>query len=663
MKIKNIILTAILAVLLTACAVTPNPVCVKENRVYCNPSGNFTGRWYDYYERAMSCMEGECYDAALADLNETLKLRTEDQRMARTFGMHFSDYFPHREKGLIYFNKADYEAAEKELELSIKQYPSDKAYFYLDKVRVRLMEQKQSAVSVPRLFVNVGSEVRGQRSGVKYPEPRTPNPEPLWTKDDPVVISGTAEDEQYVSEILVKGKRVFLENSSQKIQFREQLNLGQGRHEVEIIARNLRNQEAAQKLFIHVDRVGPVISLTAFGPEQGIQGRLYDESGEIFLFADGKNIPIPKGETAEFSIPAESGREEMILIAKDRLGNETVAELRADMRAGFDLSGILLADRGSGYLLQASDTSYPAPRTPNPVPEIILETHTAEPGFGVPENVYIKGSVRSGNTVRKVSINDQPVVIQPGRVIFFSQFVRLEKGENTIRIEAEDESGNKGSKSLLIPVEIPEAFKLKYRYCLALHPFETLADPQDQAEQPVLFRHFFLKNIVDRGRFQVMVRDPEPLTPSPEPLTPDSVLIGSFYETRNGIEIAVRMADISSGEILAVKDVFSESKDRQAYQALSEKLSEKFHRAFPLMDAAVTGVDDKGLDFFPEKWNPEKGEIKLRWPLIVYHCVDKSGTEIIGKTRVAKIAQEVFRAEPVSGRKYEIRAGDRIISE
>jgi len=654
MKIMNIILMAILAALLSACAVKPDPVCVKENRIYCKPSGNFTGRWYDYYERAMSCMEGECYDAALADLNETLKLRSEDQRMARTFGMHFADYFPHREKGLIYFNKADYEAAEKELELSVRQYPSEKAYFYLDKVRVRLMEQKQSAVSVPRLSVNVGS-------GVKYPEP-------LWTRDDPVLISGIAEDEQYVSEILVKNKAVFLENSSREVHFSAQLKMEQGPHEVEIIARNLRKQEAVQKLFIHVDRLGPVISLNAFSPEQGITGRLYDESGEIFLFADGKNIPIPKGEIAEFSIPA---KEEMILIAKDRLGNETVAELRADPLADFHLSGILLAENGQG-----AGVSYLSP-------EIILETQSVELGFDAPgfdAPMRIKGQIRSKYSVRKLNINDMPVVIQPGRVIFFNHFIRLEKGKNTVRIEAEDELGNKGFKELDITAEVPEAFKLKYRYCLALQPFETLADPQDQKE--TLFGHFFLKNILDHGRFQVILRDTKPLTPDLEPLTsnpeseseprtpvPAAVLMGNFYETAAGIEIAARMVDISSGEILAVKDVFGESKDRQAYQALSEKLSEKFHRAFPLMDAAITRVEDKGLDFSPEKWVPEKGEIKLKWPLIVYRrdtppaYPQKSGSGIIGKTRVSGIASDVFRAEPVSGKIYEIRPGDRIISE
>lgn len=664
--------------LLSACAVWPDPVCVKENRIYCKSSGNFTGRWYDYYERALSCLEGKCYEAALADLNEALKMRNKDQRLARTFGMHFSDYFPHREKGLIHYFTGDYEAAKSELEHSIRQYPSEKAYFYLDKVRIRLMEHTQ--ISLPRLFVNVGSELRGQGSGAKYPEP-------VWTKDDPVIISGTAEDEQYISEILLKGKALFLEKTSPEVRFEEKLKLEQGPHEIRIIARNLRKQETVRKLFIHVDRLGPVISLTAFGPGQGIQGRLYDESGEIHLFADGKNIPVPKGETAEFSIPE---KEEMILIAKDRLGNETFADLRDGILAD---SGILLAQRETGclsqtYLCRENNTealgrksrnmSLPlsvsvclpasaaekghvvadAARHGRSAPEIILERQSAEMRFDAFCDTYLKGCVRSKNTVVKLTVNGTPVLIQPGRVIFFNHFVRLEKGKNTIRIAAEDEFGNRGFETLDILAEVPEAFKLKHRYCFALHPFEKLGDSQDRKER--LFGNFFLEKLSNRSRFQVILRNSESPKPESGPANPPSaVLLGNFYETQNGIEIAARLTDISSGEILAVKDVFGESKDPAALEALSEKLSEKFHRAFPLMDASVTKVADSGSDFFPEKWIPEKAEIRSGWNLIIY----RGRGEIIGKTKVSGISEDIFRAEPLSGRQSEIRPGDRIISE
>ncbi|MCP4110994.1 MAG: hypothetical protein GY749_36635 [Desulfobacteraceae bacterium] len=103
--------------------------------------------------------------------------------MARTFGMHFTDYFPHREKGLIHYLEGDYKTAKSELELSAKQYPSAKALFYLDKVRKAIMEQEKQVVSAPRLVV-------------EFPPGKSEIPGEFWTKDDPVTVSGTAEDRQ-----------------------------------------------------------------------------------------------------------------------------------------------------------------------------------------------------------------------------------------------------------------------------------------------------------------------------------------------------------------------------------------------------------------------------------------------------------------------------------
>ncbi len=112
-------------------------VCIKDGKEYCRASGTFTYKWYDYYERALSCVEGECYQQALSDLDTSLKIRSKDERMALTYGMHLMDYFPHRKKGTIYYMMGDYEAARPELEQSIKEYPSSKAYLYPDFSRLK----------------------------------------------------------------------------------------------------------------------------------------------------------------------------------------------------------------------------------------------------------------------------------------------------------------------------------------------------------------------------------------------------------------------------------------------------------------------------------------------------------------------------------------------
>jgi len=40
---------------------------------------------------------------AISDFQAAIRQREKDQRRARTCGMHFIDYFPHQELGIVYF--------------------------------------------------------------------------------------------------------------------------------------------------------------------------------------------------------------------------------------------------------------------------------------------------------------------------------------------------------------------------------------------------------------------------------------------------------------------------------------------------------------------------------------------------------------------------------
>lgn len=82
--------------------------------------------------------------------------------------------------------------------------------------------------------------------------------------------------------------------------FRNELTLAEGKHEIDIMAKNLLGGTAKQRLIFCVDRSGPVIILTK--PDTGgkITGWLYDESGEIRFASDGENVPVPKGKKCLF---------------------------------------------------------------------------------------------------------------------------------------------------------------------------------------------------------------------------------------------------------------------------------------------------------------------------------------------------------------------------
>lgn len=662
-KQKNILLGVLILVLAISqgCAVKYCDVCEKDGQTYGWPGGIFRNQWDDYYQCVLSYMEGACYDAALDALDKSLAQRHEDQRMARTWGMHFTDYFPHREKGVIHYMMQDYHAAQKELELSLSQEPSAKAFFYLDKVRKRIMESEQQAVATPRLsLANMGKKA-GE----------------IWTKDDPVVISGTAEDTQYVSEIAVGNRQVFMEGSEQLVKFRESLRLPHGKHPVDIVAKNLLGGTARRRIILHVDRSGPVIILTKITPDKQIQGHLHDEAGGISLMADGKPVALQEGKNVRFSLQMK--KTPMTLLAADQLGNQTEAILTAEMleeMASRDAVmphtpfSVLVAEHGhAGILTDAGYTPLMLAGSDRSHPEIILEgLATSETVFT--ERIDISGRVSGESPIASVTINRVPVPVHSGRIIFFHHSVRLKKGENRITIRARDANGSASVKTVIITRKVPEAFQPRYRYCLAMYPFDHAGSENPQG----LFQYFLLGHLVRLNRFQMTVRDGlrkrfEALGPRVNPTAlaaPDATLLGSVYETRNGIEIAARLVDIESGEILAIRDAYSESGDREALRKMAEMLSEKFHRAFPLMNAKVTQVGPGRLMITPEAWIPAKGDIRMQWPLILYRSgSQRFGTDgdVIGHALVDGVSAENYWAKPLSSQHFEhIREGDKVIT-
>jgi tetratricopeptide (TPR) repeat protein len=116
------------------------PVCMKNGKAYGVTSGAFRSRWWNYLERGDSYLEGGCYEAALADFDRAIELRKKqvakdcDSRLARTYGMHFTSFYGHRERGVALYYLGRTAEAERELKLSLACANSPKAQEYLERV-------------------------------------------------------------------------------------------------------------------------------------------------------------------------------------------------------------------------------------------------------------------------------------------------------------------------------------------------------------------------------------------------------------------------------------------------------------------------------------------------------------------------------------------------
>ena len=105
------------------------------------------GRWWNYYARGSLYLAYGYYQDAFRDFNEAAQMRYRDVRDARTYGMHFIDYFPHRESGiaLCLCGEAQgtpddervglFRQAIAELEESLGHEESARAKFYLNRAR------------------------------------------------------------------------------------------------------------------------------------------------------------------------------------------------------------------------------------------------------------------------------------------------------------------------------------------------------------------------------------------------------------------------------------------------------------------------------------------------------------------------------------------------
>jgi hypothetical protein len=643
-------------------------VYLKDGKEYGKTSGYiFRHKWWNYYERGLSFAEGEFYPEAIVDFTQAINQRPKDQRTARTYGMHFIDYFPHREIGIVYFQNGNFEDAEFELELSLDHFPSAKAHFYLDQVRKAIIQKEATEINPPKISLSFQTEE-------------------IWTREDPVVVSGVVEDDYYVSSVLVGGLAVFLESSQKRIPFEKALALSQGRHVIKVTAINLSGKRAERQVVIHVDRKGPMIILDELWVEQKGQkqkvtiiGSVYDEAGIEEVRLNGQPVATEKNTEVSFATIVNISKKHLELTAQDRLGNVTSVFIPLTNASAHQTSKLLaqLEADHEGFLMAGLFD----PKDTQP-PTIKLKEWTDNQTVFV-EKIYIEGQVSDESMIKSLTVNQIPLLPRTARLFFFNHIVELQEGDNTVSIEAEDDSGNKASIEILVERKIPKALQLSQRMSLTVFPFEqggTVSPPG------LVFQDQLIDALVNQNRFRVLERDRLDVILEEQRLSrtkiidqrtaikigrltaAQSLITGSIVETRTGIEVIGRLIDTETSEILATEDVYDEVKDIPGIKHLAEGMAIKFHVEFPLIDGLV--IDRKKDHIFTDLG---KETIKLGRRLIIYRPkplkhpltgkVIGADNIIMGRARVSQVMPEMSKAEILDGRNETITRMDRVISE
>jgi len=572
---------------------------VKNGVEYCVDKGIFRGQWHDYYERGLSCIEGGFYEEAIKNFDMAISKqpdRVEDQRMARKYGTRFIDYFPHREKGIASFFIGKYNEAELELYRSIFHEPSEKAYTFLDKIRKQIMEQKGFDCKLPELICNInGKKVENN----------------FVTNANILKIHGTAKSENYISEIMINNETVFIETSAKNIDFVKELFLPDGKHIIKIAATSLSGKKKYKTVTVNIDRAGPLIVFTHQDNKKNIiKGYIKDESGVLSLTMNEEIVPITSdGKKSCFTIKPGNNFKTFILMAKDKLGNETFASLNSKIYCT-DLDKIYLAENNSQLF---TDAIYYVKNNVNNEPEIHLYGWKKN-NIVYSEMVNIEGQLLSDYSSTSLYINGNKILENSGKVNFFCRPVPLKTGENNINIRAANNNNYINTKNIIINRKIPDILKDKYKYPLYISLFKF--HDKEKNEIADQFRILLIEKFSKRKRFRLLNSTKEV----------NAIIEGYVYKTRLGIEIIARFVDASTRKIICIKDAFSEQ-ESSSINELASRLSQKIHNEFQTINGIVINVNKNDCLIIPEI----TGKVKINWPVLLYRQENEIRNPITGK--------------------------------
>jgi len=576
---------AILAVVATlGCAVSPAPIYERDGERYGVVAGSFRERWWGYFERGESYAQGGYWREAIADYEAAIDQRPADRRRARTYGLHFVDYFPNRELGIALLAVGDYQAALQHLERALEQEPSARGYYFLDRAREEML-RREGGDRVPPTLAITGP------TGT------------VITREPTLVIDGIATDDRYVERVRVGDGVVPQQVSTPEVHFQQRVPLHAGDNAIVVEARDLMGETARDVVHAVADFQGPQVIVAAIEPQGPgkvtLAGRVADGTEVVSFTVGGQELPLVGGGFTTTVSMAEKG---VPFEAEDRAGNIThgtipLAPLLAWVPARptrLAASKAMAAGRGGG----------------NPAPVLDLQGWEDVAQVRV-DRIYLDGSVSDDRAVTGLSVNGQAVLSARGRMVFFGQFVDLVEGDNAVVVRAADGDGNAIESTVHIRYEPPEVEAIGARAHLTALPFERHGELSETIS--ALANEDFLAALADRGRFRLVERerldallveqrltaeglaDPDLAVRVGRLITADLVLAGSAFRHREGVELFTRLINVETGAVLATSDVFGTDLEPRGVRRLCQGLAFKVEREFPLVHGWIVKRDGTRL--------------------------------------------------------------------
>ena len=460
--------------------------CSFDDNTICPPKNvPFLGDQDDYYRCALSHIQCGSYEKALHYLNLALCQRDEESRMAYVYGMHHTSYFPYREKGIVLYHLGKYEAAYEALNKSFSKIPTDKAKFYMDKVRQKiLISKKKHSVPVIDTKTNL-----------------------IFSNKDSIMLSGKATDHNYISTITLENADLFssgrydvyISQAKTEIPFNLEISPEEGVYHINVKAINLIGEETVKQITLHMDRSGPVITIVSANKETGVIGILSDASQSItWCVNDGQRQQTDRNQATFHIRPDNKGQ--LILKAWDRLGNETQADL-----------SLLLASNDQDHMNLIASRSPPI--ICDLTPHLALQSLTSGPLISIKEfpdkesvwlnEIKVEGFVQSIHPIVSVSIDGQKIHIQKRGIRHdFCKSVLLSSEKKEILIEAVNDHHQISQKFISCLKKTRQIDQPKNNYTLTLKKISKVIPESFHLKDSL--ENIIYKNLADSNRFYIL---------------------------------------------------------------------------------------------------------------------------------------------------------------
>ena len=672
--VKWVLKCALVSVLILGCTTPDNSAYVRDGVQYGVTDGVFRGRWWSYYERGASFLSGQFYEEAVADFETALINRKKDSWRARTYGLHFTEYFPNRELGIAYYHMERYAEAETLLEDALAMVDTARGHHYLGLTRRALIA---SGDLEDRGAPGVSADIEND----------------ILLSDHIMPVQIGASDDLGVAQVRLNNRILPQRAEQTTLKFREQLELHEGVNEIEVAVKDLADKVRTEKRTLTLDMTGPTIGL--FTPTDAmvsqetvitIEGVCVDKFGVADISINEQRITSGNGETrvpftASFALTP--GENKIRLTARDMAGNETHSLVQVYQGNPREVSAHLwlLKQRDPTLLMMAQEGgNAQLPDVPETEDRIVLKSPRPDKPNRHNRAVRVSGEVNATSGVSELVINEEPFEQLTGapKEVFSRRVPIADKklletgGRMKVAVVAKDQDGKAISKEVEVELRPIRLNTLESKMPVAVMAFEgheaAAALPEKlrlTLEEQLLTRKRF--RTLDRIQLQAILTEQQLAAALANPaeaiqvgkITPAHVLLlGDVFQHGDGVEVKVRIVSTETSDVIAIIDGYAKQQDAAGYKAACESVATQLEEIYPRMSGELLAVRERGGNtelYFD--WTNEDGLQPGSYVLIVYEepaeydevLGEYFGPFIteVGKARIVDVSERMTRALPM----------------